>query len=106
MRWTLGKFLYVANAGSNDVSAFSIDPTTGVSAALANSPFAAGLGPSSIAVDISGKFLYVTNSGSNNVSVFSINSTTGSLTAVPNSPFAVGMRPMSVGPLLENNRHR
>jgi hypothetical protein len=40
--------LYVANGGNN-ISGYRIDPTTGVLAAISGSPFAAGLGPNSVA---------------------------------------------------------
>jgi 6-phosphogluconolactonase (cycloisomerase 2 family) len=44
-----GSFLYVANGGSNNVSAFTINSSTGVLAAVAGSPFSAGTTPSGIA---------------------------------------------------------
>ncbi len=40
--------LYVANLASNNVSAFAINATTGALTAQANSPVAAGAGPTSI----------------------------------------------------------
>lgn len=76
-----GKFLYVANSGTNNVSAYTIDPVTG---ALTNvgSPFTAGAGPRDLAVSPDGKFLYVVNHGSNDVSAFSIDAITGALATV------------------------
>ena len=57
----LGKFVYVANYGSNDVSAYSI----GSSGALTLiGSFTAGIAsPYSVTVDPSGSFVYVANSG-------------------------------------------
>src|SRR6202011_1547651 len=52
------------------------------------SPFAAGSGPFSVAVDPSGKFAYVVNEGDNTVSGYTINATTGALTPIAGSPFA------------------
>ena len=44
-----GKFLYVVNKTSNNISGFSINSSTGALLALSDSPFAAGTGPNSIA---------------------------------------------------------
>lgn len=92
-----GNFVYVANSGSNNVSAYSIaDPAGGTLSLISGSPFPAGSNPSSLTVDPSGKFLYVANAGSNNVSAYSINPTTGVLAAVAGSPFAAGTKPSAV----------
>jgi 6-phosphogluconolactonase len=76
-----GRFLYVANRGSNTISAYTINSLTG---ALTSSgaPVAAGAGPSCIAVDPTGRFAYVANSGANTVSEYSVNGSTGVLTSV------------------------
>ena len=76
-----GKFAYVANIYGNNVSAYSINTTTGALTAVGPA-VAAGYGPRSVTVDPSGKFAYVANVWGDNVSVFSINRTTGALTAV------------------------
>jgi 6-phosphogluconolactonase len=49
-----------------------------------HSPFPAGSGPISVAVDPSGKFAYVANGGGG-VSAYTIDSTTGALTQLSNS---------------------
>jgi 6-phosphogluconolactonase len=46
-----GKFAYVANAGDNTVSGYTINPATGALTAIAGSPFAEGAEPFSVAVD-------------------------------------------------------
>jgi DNA-binding beta-propeller fold protein YncE len=79
----LAQFAYVANNGSNDVSGYTINATTGVLTAIAGSPFPAGTVPFSVAVDPTGKFAYVANG--NNVSGYTINATTGALTAIAGS---------------------
>jgi 6-phosphogluconolactonase (cycloisomerase 2 family) len=81
-----GRFLYVANFTSNDISAFTVDGDTGALTAVAGSPFSAGQGAGQIESDAAGKFLYVANSVSNNVLVFSIDANTGALTLVQNLP--------------------
>lgn len=76
-----GRFLYVANYGSNTISTYTINSRTG---ALTSSgaPVAAGGGPSCVAVDPTGRFAYVANSSANTVSVYSVNGSTGVLTSV------------------------
>jgi 6-phosphogluconolactonase (cycloisomerase 2 family) len=91
-----GRFAYVANSNSNNVSAFTINSATGALVPLPGSPFAAGTTPMSIIVDPSGKFAYVANLNSSNVWVFAIDATTGALTPVAGSPFAAGTNPSSV----------
>ncbi len=89
-------FAYVANNGSNSVSAFSID-AAGALTPVAGSPFATGQGgASSVTVTPAGSFAYVANYGSNSVSAFSIDASTGALTPVVGSPFVTGMNPRSV----------
>ncbi len=90
------KFAYVANRNSANVSAYTINATTGALAPVAGSPFAAGTNPVGVAVDPTGKFAYVGNYSSNNVSAYTINATTGALTPVPGSPFAAGNGPIGV----------
>jgi DNA-binding beta-propeller fold protein YncE len=91
-----GKFAYVTNAGSNNISGYTINPSTGALTAIAGSPFAAGFSPISVAVDPNGKFAYVANWEGNNVSGYTINPNTGALTAIAGSPFAAGTRPFCV----------
>ena len=82
-------FLYVVNQTSNNVSAFSLNGTTGQLTAVAGSPFSVGTRPVSAAAAVLGRFLIVTSSASVNagsISVFAINAS-GTLTIVPGSPF-------------------
>ena len=87
------RFAFVANSGSNNISAYLIDNTSGALTAVAGSPFATGANPSAVTFDPSGQFAYVANAGSNNVSAYTINTTTGALTAIAGSPFATGTGP-------------
>jgi 6-phosphogluconolactonase (cycloisomerase 2 family) len=90
----VGNFLYASNAGSNDVSAFPINPATGVLTAVPGSPFATG-GTNDRGVGLAAtpnnQFLYAMNSGSNNVTIFSIGSN-GALTRV-GAPVALNLQP-------------
>ena len=58
-----GKFLFVANSVSSDVSVFSIAANTGVLSQVTGSPFPTGAGMdiSGIAVSPDGKTVYVSN---------------------------------------------
>ncbi|MGZ4812004.1 MAG: lactonase family protein [Terriglobales bacterium] len=82
----IGSAVFVANAGSNNVSAYSISGS-GALAAVSGSPFAAGTTPVFIVSGNGGKTAYVANQGSNNISAFEIGSG-GALSAVSGSPFA------------------
>jgi len=95
-----GKFVYVANAGlewtSGDISAFTINASTGALTAVAGSPFPAGANSRFVAFDPTGNFAYVANADSNDVSAYTINSSTGALTPIAGSPIPVGTRPISI----------
>jgi 6-phosphogluconolactonase (cycloisomerase 2 family) len=91
-----GTFLYVANSGSNNISAFTIDPMAGTLTAVTNSPFSAGLGPASLAVSIKGKFLYCADKQSNQISSYTIDAVKGSLTATAPATTSTGVNPVWV----------
>ena len=92
----VGNLLYVSNSGSNDVSAFSINPNTGGLAVISGSPFPTGgfatFRGISLAATPNNQFLMAANGGSNNITVFSIGAN-GALSPIPGSPFAVGGLP-------------
>jgi 6-phosphogluconolactonase (cycloisomerase 2 family) len=77
-----GKFAYVANngAGTGDVSAYTVTPSTGVLAQIpcvlstgcSGSNFTAGTGPTSISVDPSGQFVYVANHTPGDISAYAV----------------------------------
>jgi 6-phosphogluconolactonase len=90
------RFAYVANRGSNNVSAYSVDASTGALTAIAGSPFAAGTLPVAVAVDQTGHFAYVVNQMDATISAFTIDRASGALTPVSGSPFATGTSPTSV----------
>lgn len=93
-----GKFLFVANQGSNSVSVFTIDRSTGVLAEVSGSPFATGAAPSGVAA--TSKAVYVANAGAGTISAYTYASS-GALTAVSGSPFAAGSQPSGLA--LANN---
>jgi 6-phosphogluconolactonase (cycloisomerase 2 family) len=93
-----GNFVYVSNAGSNDISAFAVRGYPGNLSLVpvSGSPFAVGSSPVSVTVDPTGRFLYAANQNSNDVSAFTIDKLTGVLTPVGSSTFAAGTAPASV----------
>lgn len=85
-----GRFAYAVNAGSNDISAYTINAATGAltpipcggAAGCNGANFAAGTNPFGIAIDPAGRFVYVTNVNGNTVSTYGINASTGALTGI------------------------
>ena len=75
---------------SAQVAAFSIEAGAGTLAAIVGSPFSAGAGPVSIAIDPTGTLAYVANETGDSISAYSINPSTGTLAAISGSPIATG----------------
>jgi 6-phosphogluconolactonase len=80
---TTGSYVYVANKGSNNISAFTLTAASGKLTAIAGSPFASGgLLPVAMVNDNTKKYIAVINSGSNgsnnnsDVQVFKFDTTT------------------------------
>src|SRR5215813_2985899 len=87
-------FLFAGNSGSNNVSAFSIDPVTGVLTSVPGSPFATGgvagaVNGMSLTATPDDKFLIAASGMSMTISVFSI-AANGALSPVAGSPFPSG----------------
>jgi 6-phosphogluconolactonase (cycloisomerase 2 family) len=92
-----GRFAYVANNCSNNVSMYSIDAANGALTSIGT--IAAGSSPQSVTIDPSGKFAYVANAGdlqeAGSVSMYTINATTGALTSL-GTPVAADIGSLSV----------
>jgi 6-phosphogluconolactonase (cycloisomerase 2 family) len=84
-------FAYVADSASNDVTAYTIDVSSG---ALTSVGTVAAASPSAVAVDPFGKFAYVARGGDNSVAAYSISATTGALTSL--GGVAAGSSPASL----------
>lgn len=69
-----GNVLYVANYTDDNVSAFSINTSTGALTELSGSPFAAGDAPSALAASADGKWLFVANGADSTIQSFSVGS--------------------------------
>jgi 6-phosphogluconolactonase len=74
-----GKYLYVTDRASNDVTGFKIKAVIGTLSALSNSPYSSGSSPDAIAISPTNKFLYVSNGGSASLSAYKIDPTSGNL---------------------------
>ncbi|HZR58705.1 MAG TPA: beta-propeller fold lactonase family protein [Terriglobales bacterium] len=90
-----GNFLFVAEEGSNDVSSYSINRSSGALTFIGTVPAASK--PIAIITDWSGHFVYVSNNSSDNVSGYAINTMNGKLTPVPGSPYLASSQPLSIG---------
>jgi len=90
-------FLYVANSGSNDVAAFSVNAVNGQLTPIGpNVP--AGVSPRAITIDPLGHFVYVCDASSNDVFSYSINVNDGSLTPVFSIPAGQGPASLVIDP--------
>jgi len=91
-----GTFAYVANFGSNSISAYRINPATGALTTIPGSPFATGDGPATVAIHPAGTFAYVADLGDRAVLTYRINAITGTLTPVTGRPVYIDHGPSSV----------
>jgi 6-phosphogluconolactonase (cycloisomerase 2 family) len=91
------RFAYVTNivqdVGNGEITAYSIDPSTGALTEIPGSPFLTKDHPNWVAVEPVGRYLYVTNSDSNNISGYNIDAASGNLSPIPGSPFPTGILP-------------
>ncbi|MGA2807790.1 MAG: beta-propeller fold lactonase family protein [Terracidiphilus sp.] len=94
---TVGEFLFAGNSSSQNVSAFKIDPKTGVLTPVSGSPFATDAPSTFLGMAVSptpdGKFLMVADAFA--VTVFRI-SRDGALSRIENSPFPTLETPNAV----------
>jgi DNA-binding beta-propeller fold protein YncE len=96
-----GKFLYVPNAATNNISAFRIDSATGAPQTIPGSPFPAGGLPVFLAVDPDSRFAYATNTVSGDISAYRIASGTptvppGTLTPIQAYSFGLTAFPQGI----------
>jgi probable HAF family extracellular repeat protein len=91
--WALAQapqFAYIANANTDNLSGYRIDPATGVLTAVPGSPIATGhLGNSSIVVDQADRFVYVL-SGDGTVAGYKVDPVTGQLNDLPGGSVVAG----------------
>ena len=89
-------YLYVANAGSDNLSAYEVNRDGGNPTPLSPASYATGVGPSVLVIHPTAPFLYTANSGSSNdISAFLLprpaGPLTGALKPISGSPFLSGV---------------
>ena len=89
-----GKFVYVTNLMSGNISAFSIDALGALTSI--GTPFPTVDRPWSITMDPSGRFVYVTSFESSTISGYSIDANTGILAEMDGSPLSTPILPASI----------
>ena len=77
-----GKFLYVVNTGSGNVSGYVINSNSGALTAFIGGANAAGMGANSIAIRSDDSWVFVANTNATSVSQYAITLTTGALNPV------------------------
>jgi 6-phosphogluconolactonase (cycloisomerase 2 family) len=103
-----GRFVYVLNSESEDITGFSVDASTGTLSTLPGSPFPIGspplsLQPTTFAIDPTGRFLYV-SAGTDSVGAvqtynileYTIDGATGVLAPAAGSPVVQGTLATSI----------
>jgi 6-phosphogluconolactonase (cycloisomerase 2 family) len=78
-----GKFVYVVDTGSNEISGFRLSSATGALSALSPAVTATGQGPDSIAIRSDDSWVFVANLNSMDVSQYAITPASGTLTPTP-----------------------
>jgi 6-phosphogluconolactonase (cycloisomerase 2 family) len=91
-----GRFVYVANNGSNTVSMYVINQTNGT--LNTKTDYTTGTAPRGVTVDPTGRFVYVANNGSNTVSMYVINQTDGTLNTKTDYTAGINSRSVAVDP--------
>jgi 6-phosphogluconolactonase (cycloisomerase 2 family) len=99
-----GRFAYVPNFGTADVSVYGVSAVDGSLTPVGSAVSTGGSGAVALAIDASGRYAYAANQFSDSVSVFSINTSTGALTAVDadgvtagtQATIAAGSQPLAV----------
>jgi 6-phosphogluconolactonase len=100
-----GIYLYVANYNANDVSAFTIDQSTGSATPIPGSTvYAVGTGPICLLVEPSeGRYIYTANFLGNTVSGLYLDPATGGLSAVQRTPFTAAQQPTCTAAITHNH---
>lgn len=90
-----GKYMYVSNYNSADISPYTLNMANGQPSAIATGTatgtYGTGAGPLCIAIEpVRGLYLYVANYFDPSIGGFKLNTSTGELSAVQNQPFVTG----------------
>ncbi|MCZ8154726.1 MAG: beta-propeller fold lactonase family protein [Leptospira sp.] len=83
-------YLLVSNVTSQNISVYSINPSTGVLTQIAGSPFSTGTcAPRGLSLSPDSNFVYAACQVENKIRVYSVSKSDGSLTQISGSPFSV-----------------
>jgi 6-phosphogluconolactonase len=94
-----GEYIYVANSGTNLISEFSVNASSGAltSIGTVQVPIAgSSAGLSSVVVEPSGQYLFASDQNANLVYIYSINPSTGALTAASTPSIGTGSGPYAL----------
>ncbi len=100
-----GIYVYVANYNANDVSAYTIDRSTGNATQISGATtYAVDAGPTCILIEpAEARFVYTTNFLGSTVSGLSLNPATGALAPVQNTPFKAAAQPTCSAAITHGN---
>jgi 6-phosphogluconolactonase len=100
-----GIYVYVANYNANDVSAYTIDRSTGNATQIAGSTtYAVDAGPTCILIEpAEARFVYTSNFLGDTVSGLTLNPATGALAPVQNTPFKASGQPTCSAAITHGN---
>ena len=98
-------FVYIANRGSNNISAFKVDTTAFTLTPVSGSPFNVGTNPVSVGVVNSLGRLFVANQGSADINGFRSDDTTGVLTPLTGFPMHVVTPPSGLQTFFAEQAH-
>jgi 6-phosphogluconolactonase (cycloisomerase 2 family) len=89
--------VFASNSGSNDISAFTVTPSTGALTATASSPVASGItGNSFAASDMAGSSFYTASPSNSKLAGFSITQSSAALTQLAASPATLAAAPGNI----------
>jgi 6-phosphogluconolactonase len=100
-----GIYVYVANYNANDVSAYTIDRSTGNATQIAGATtYAVDAGPTCILIEpAEARFVYTSNFLGSTVSGLTLNPATGALAPVQNTPFKAAAQPTCSAAITHGN---
>jgi 6-phosphogluconolactonase len=100
-----GIYVYVANYNANDVSAYTIDRSTGNATQISGSTtYGVDAGPTCILIEpAEARFVYTTNFLGSTVSGLTLNPATGALAPVQNTPFKATAQPTCSAAITHGN---
>jgi 6-phosphogluconolactonase (cycloisomerase 2 family) len=90
-----GHFVYVANAGANNISVYRVHRKTGGLAPIPGSPFKTGQRPVALQVHPNGRWLYVANQGASTLTIHHIEAGLGAL-AKDRETVALPLQPIGI----------